>query len=87
MTLNDTYKTLKWTLDKTCRRIAESNDVIFYKRPREDVFLHAPENGSLKMSVYPGGVTSFIPEVAISLGLKCVRSEASGLTVFELRGD
>jgi len=87
MTLYDTYKTLKLTLDKTCNRIVESNDVTFYKHSGEDVFIHTPEKGALRMSVYPAGVTSFIPELAISLGLSCVKSEASGLTTFELRGD
>jgi len=87
MTSHDTYKTLELTLNKTCRRIVETNDVIFYRRPGEDVFLHASENGVLRLSVYPGGLTSFIPELAINLGLKGVRSEASGLTVFELEGD
>ena len=87
MALCDTYKTLKLTLDKTCNRIVESNDVTFYKHSGEDVFLHAPENGALTMSTYPAGATSFIPELAISLGLKCVKNEASGLTTFELRGD
>jgi hypothetical protein len=87
MTLNNTYNTLKLTLDKTCNRIVESNDTIFYKHLKEDIFLHAPENGVLKMSLYPSGATSFVPELALSLGLSCVRSEASGLTIFELKGD
>jgi len=87
MTLHNTYKTLKLNLDKTCHKVIENNNVTFYQHRGEDVFLHAPENGTLRLSVYPSGVTSFIPELAISLGLSCVRSEASGLTIFELRGD
>lgn len=87
MTLHDTYESLKLTLDKTCNKITENDGAIFYQHSRENVFLHAPENGILRMSVYPGGVTSFIPELAISLGLSCVSCEASGLTVFEIRSD
>jgi len=85
--LYDIHKTLKLTLDKTCDRITENDGVIFYNHRGEKVFLHAPENGILKMSLYPAGVTSFIPELALSLGLSCTRSEASGLTVFEIRSD
>ena len=87
MTLYDIHKTLKLTLDKTCHKVVGNDNVTFYKHLCEDVFLHKPENGIVRMSVYPAGVTSFIPELAISLGLKGVRSEASGLTVFEFRDD
>jgi hypothetical protein len=87
MTLNNTYNILKTTLDKNCNRVVETNGVIYYKHDNEDIFLHAPENGLLKMSLYPGGASSFVPTLAFSLDLSCVRTEASGLTVFELRGD
>jgi len=87
MTLHDIHKTLKSTLDITCQRFVNCNNVTSYRHSGEYIFLNAPENGVLKMSVYPSGVTSLAPELAISLGLKCVRSEASGLNTFELRSD
>lgn len=87
MVLYDIHNTLKVTLDKTCDRITENDGVIFYGHDGENVFLHEPENGALRISIYPAGTKSFIPELAISLGLSCVRSEASGLTTFEMRGD